>query len=171
MTDDMMRYDLLVEHALRTVVHEAMAQIAENGLPGEHHLYITFRTGEEGVQIPDYLTERYPDEMTIVLQHQFEDLTVDDVGFVVSLNFNNVQEKLRIPFEAITAFADPSANFGLQFKFEEAEKSAPGQFIAPDPDIQADGQNNTTPIENEEATAASSDNDGNVVTLDTFRKK
>lgn len=167
MTDDQMRYDLMVEQALRTVVRKAMVRIAGDGLPGEHHLYITFRTGEDGVRIPDYLVERFPDEMTIVLQHQFEELSVDDDGFAVSLNFNNVQERLCIPFDAISAFADPSANFGLQFKFDEAEEATPGQFIAPDTDFQAGDQNNSE-SENAEAPA---DSDGNVVTLDTFRKK
>ena len=116
MTDDLMRYDLMVEQALRTVVREVIGRIAQDGLPGEHHLYITFRTGEQGVSIPDFLTERYPDEMTIVLQHQYEDLVVDQDGFAVTLNFNNVQERMHIPFASISAFADPTSNFGLQFK-------------------------------------------------------
>ncbi|MDD9904199.1 MAG: ClpXP protease specificity-enhancing factor SspB [Rhodospirillaceae bacterium] len=167
MTDDMMRYDLMVEQALRTVVREAMGRVAQDGLPGEHHLYITFRTDEEGVSLPDYLIERYPDEMTIVLQHQFEDLTVDHGGFAVSLNFNNVQERLRIPFASISAFADPSANFGLQFKFEEAEENIPGQFISSETEFRTDVENDGESEEESAETAA----DGNVVTLDTFRKK
>lgn len=170
MTDDLMRYDLMVEHALRTVVREAMGRIAQDGLPGEHHLYITFRTGDDGVALPDYLMERYPDEMTIVLQHQFEDLTVDHGGFAVSLNFNNVQERLRIPFASISAFADPSANFGLQFKFEDAKESVPGQFISSDADFQADAEN-TGDAGQDSAETAETGADGNVVTLDTFRKK
>ena len=167
MTDDMMRYDLMVEQALRTVVREAMGRVAQDGLPGEHHLYITFRTDEEGVSLPDYLIERYPDEMTIVLQHQFEDLTVDHGGFAVSLNFNNVQERLRIPFASISAFADPSANFGLQFKFEEAEENIPGQCISSETEFRTDVENDGESEEESAETAA----DGNVVTLDTFRKK
>ncbi len=169
MTDDLMRYDLMVEQALRAVVRESMALVAKKGLPGEHHLYVTFRTGEDGVQIPDYLVTRYPDEMTIVLQHQFEDLTVDDAGFAVSLDFNNVQEQLRIPYDAISAFADPSANFRLQFKFEEAEEPTPGQFIASEKEFQTDQQNNSDSYDPKEP--ADAESDGNVVTLDTFRKK
>ena len=169
MADDLMRYDLMVEQALRSVVREAMAHVAKEGLPGEHHLYVTFRTGENGVQIPEYLTERYPEEMTIVLQHQYEDLTVDNGGFAVSLNFNNVQERLCIPYEAISAFADPSANFGLQFKFDDAEETTPGQFLASDNEFQTDDQNNGEVVDPEEPEETSSD--GNVVTLDTFRKK
>lgn len=167
MTDDLMRYDLMVERALRTVVRETMARIASEGLPGEHHLYITFRTVDSGVKLPDYLMERYPEEMTIVLQHQFEDLTVDQAGFAVSLNFNNVQERLRIPFDAISAFADPSANFGLQFKFEETEDTTPEQFLATDADLPAADQTD----EETAATSEEAEPDGNVVTLDTFRKK
>ena len=128
MTDDMMRYDLMVEQALRTVVREAMGRVAQDGLPGEHHLYITFRTGEEGVSLPDYLIERYPDEMTIVLQHQFEDFTVDHGGFAVSLNFNNVQERLRIPFASISAFRDNllvlQSSVGCVAKRSAAKRSA-----------------------------------------------
>ncbi len=171
MTEDMMRYDLMVEDALRAVVKEAMVRVAAEGLPGEHHLYITFRTREPDVQIPDYLAERYADEMTIVLQHQFEHLIVRDDGFAVSLNFNNVQEQLNIPFDAITAFADPSANFGLQFKFDEAEEAASGQFVTSDVDSKAEGQNNAAPSEADEISEGEGSSDGNVVTIDTFRKK
>jgi hypothetical protein len=167
MAEDLMRYDLMVERALRTVVREAMARVADGGLPGEHHLYITFRTREPGVTLPSYLTERYPDEMTIVLQHQFEDLAVDEGGFSVSLNFNNVQEHLRVPFAAITAFADPSANFGLQFKFEEAEDATPGRIV---PSEAADGPESGDDADAEPVEAGAPE-DSKVVTLDTFRKK
>ena len=166
-----MRYDLMVEGALRAVVREAMTRVAAEGLPGEHHLYITFRTQEPSVQIPQYLAERYAEEMTIVLQHQFENLVVGDDGFEVSLNFNNVQEHLKIPFGAITAFADPSANFGLQFKFDEAEEATPGQFDASDVESKAEGQINAAPSEAEKQTVDDGKPDDNVVTLDTFRRK
>jgi hypothetical protein len=171
MTEDMMRYDLMVEGALRAVVRQSMERISAEGLPGEHHLYITFRTHEPDVRIPDYLTERYSDEMTIVLQHQYENLEVREDGFSVSLNFNNVQEHLNIPFGAISAFADPSANFGLQFKFDEAEEAASGIFVSTDTDTPAEGQNNLAPALEQEAAGKPKKSDGNVVTLDTFRKK
>jgi len=171
MAEDLMRYDLMVEDALRTVVRNAMLKVVADGLPGEHHLYITFRTRESGVQIPGYLAERYADEMTIVLQHQFEQLTVEEDGFSVSLNFNNVQERLQIPFLAISAFADPSANFGLQFKFDEAEEATPGQYVTREADEKAESQNNAAPENGEEADISNDPQDGNVVTLDTFRKK
>ena len=170
MTEDLMRYDLMVEQALQTAVIEAMGRIAQDGLPGEHHLYITFRTSADEVMLPDHLLERYPEEMTIVLQHQFENLTVDHDGFAVSLNFNNVQERLRIPFAAISAFADPSVNFSLQFNSEITEETAHGRLISSETGFQAasedSGDSNQDITETIESEA-----DGNVVTLDTFRKK
>jgi len=170
MTEDLMRYDLMVEQALQTAVIEAMGRIAQDGLPGEHHLYITFRTSADEVMLPDHLLERYPEEMTIVLQHQFENLTVDHDGFAVSLNFNNVQERLRIPFAAISAFADPSVNFSLQFNSEITEETAHGRLISSETGFQAasedSGDSNQDITETIESEA-----DDNVVTLDTFRKK
>jgi len=170
MTEDLMRYDLMVEQALQTAVIEVMRRIAQDGLPGEHHLYITFRTSADEVMLPDHLLERYPEEMTIVLQHQFENLTVDQDGFGVSLNFNNVQERLHIPFAAISAFADPSVNFSLQFNFEITDQTAHGRLISSETGFQAasgdPGDSNQDVTETIESGA-----DGNVVTLDTFRKK
>src|SRR5579863_4970078 len=116
MTDDLLRYDLMIEAALRDVVRETLSSVAKNGLPGEHHFYITFLTHFPGVEIPDYLKKQYPEEMTIVLQYQFFGLKVDDEALTVMLSFNNVKERLHIPLEAITTFADPSVNFALQFQ-------------------------------------------------------
>jgi hypothetical protein len=169
MAQDLMRYDLLVEGALRAVVREAMSRVAADGLPGEHHLYITFRTDGADVRIPDHLREKYTEEMTIVLQHQFENLQVDEAGFSVSLSFNDIQEKLRIPYAAITAFADPSANFGLQFKFEDSEETESGEYREPVFHTETDGEPKTTDGA-APAQGAPSPQD-NVVTLDTFRKK
>ena len=115
--DDILRYDRMVETALRGVVKTAIEEIMEEGeLPGEHHFYITFLTDYPGVKIPDYLRDRYPGEMTIVLQYQFNDLFVDDEKMGVTLSFNNVPEKLEVPLAAISIFADPSVNFALQFQ-------------------------------------------------------
>jgi len=116
MTEDILRYDLMIEAALRDVVRETLSSVAKNGLPGEHHFYITFLTHFPGVEIPDYLKKQYPEEMTIVLQYQFFGLKLDDESFTVMLSFNNVKERLKIPLEAITTFADPSVNFALQFQ-------------------------------------------------------
>jgi hypothetical protein len=147
MTEDLMRYDLLVEGALRGVVRQTLTRVLADGLPSDHHLYITFATQAADVVLPQYLHEKFPAEMTIVLQHQYRDLAVDSDGFSVSLSFNNIDELLRIPFAAIRAFADPSVNFSLQFRSES--ETAP-------PDA---GDGAATPAGD------------NIVTLDTFRKK
>ena len=108
-------YELLVEDSLRTVVRSALAIVQEYGLPGECHFYITFRTQADGVQLDDTLLDGNPQEMTIVLQHQFWDLTVEETQFSVGLSFSGVQQKLVIPFSSVTHFTDPSVGFGLQF--------------------------------------------------------
>ncbi|MBI3441289.1 MAG: hypothetical protein HY052_05745, partial [Proteobacteria bacterium] len=106
----------MVEKALRGVVKQALQEVVESGIIDDHHFYITFFTDYPGVKVPIYLKERYPGEMTIVLQHQFYDLEVTDEKFTVMLSFNNVPERLVIPLGAITIFADPSVNFALQFQ-------------------------------------------------------
>ena len=113
---DALRYDLMVERALRGVMVESLRLTAEHGLPDNHHFFITFRTTHQGVTISDGLRERYPDEMTIVLQRQFWDLTVTDASFSVSLSFSGTPQTLHIPFAAVTKFADPSVQLGLQFE-------------------------------------------------------
>lgn len=115
-TENVFRYDRMVEKALRGVVKQALEEVIDDGLFEDHHFYITFFTEHPGVNVPDYLKERYPGEMTIVLQHQFYDLEVTDESFTVMLSFNNVPERLVIPLGAITIFADPSVNFALQFQ-------------------------------------------------------
>ena len=120
--ENTLRYDRMVEKALRNVARQAIEEVIEDGLPGDHHFYITFLTDYEGVQIPDYLRERYPGEMTIVLQYQFYDLSIDDKFLKVTLSFNNIPEKLVIPVAAITIFADPSVNFALQFQPLDADE-------------------------------------------------
>src|SRR6266852_8619967 len=116
MIRDGLRYDKMVESALRGVVREAIASAVADGLPGGHHFYITFKTDAAGVEIGDYLRDKYPNEMTIVIEHQFWDLTVSEKAFAVTLSFNNRPERLTVPFTAISAFADPSVKFGLQFQ-------------------------------------------------------
>ncbi|HET6374662.1 MAG TPA: ClpXP protease specificity-enhancing factor SspB [Methylocella sp.] len=115
MAVDLIRYDLLVQDALRGVVREVLADAARDGLPGDHHFYITFRTHARGVRLSNRMRDRYPDEMTIVLQHQFWDLSVTGEAFEVGLSFQNVPEMLLIPFESVVRFADPAAGFELQF--------------------------------------------------------
>ena len=124
MADDGLRYEVLVERALRGVLREALSYIAEHSLPGDHHFYITFRTDHPEVDIPDVLHDRYPGEMTIVLQHQFWDLDVEENLFGVTLSFADVPHRLSIPFEAVVAFTDPSVHFGLQFDTGPGEEEA-----------------------------------------------
>ncbi len=115
MAEDQIRYDVMTQDALRGVVRSVLEQIAKTGLPGEHHLYIAFDTHGPGVSVSNRLMEQYPDEMTIVLQHQFWDLEISEERFEVKLSFNNVPERLVIPYTEIKAFYDPSVQFGLQF--------------------------------------------------------
>src|SRR5437879_5247523 len=115
MSKDFMNYKELMDRALRGVVREALVRVGKSGLPGSHHLYITFRTHAPGVEIADRLLQRFPDDMTIVLQHQFWGLEISEERFEVTLSFNKLQERLVIPFAAITSFVDPAVQFGLQF--------------------------------------------------------
>jgi uncharacterized protein len=108
-------YQRIIQDALRGVVRRVLAQVAEHGLPGEHHFYIGFRTGHPGVEVPRFLRDQYPEEMTIILQHQFWELQVDEEDFSVVLSFGGNRHRLRVPFTALTAFADPEAQFALRF--------------------------------------------------------
>ena len=126
---DHIRYDLLTQQALRGVVRNVLTDAAKKGLPGEHHFYISFDTRADGVRLSDRLKAQYPEQMTVILQHQFWDLEVDETGFSVGLSFGGVPEKLGVPFEAIKGFFDPSVQFGLQFE-EVAETD--GQPVAGD---------------------------------------
>ncbi|MGO8739602.1 ClpXP protease specificity-enhancing factor SspB [Rhodoblastus sp.] len=139
MPNDLIRYDLQVQDALRGVVRKVLADAAREGLPGEHHFYITFRTQGPGVKLSARLREQYPNEMTIILQFQFWDLQVDEESFDVGLHFKNIPERLHIPFDAITGFYDPSVQFGLKFEVSEdnddenlfGEEADEGEATAP----------------------------------------
>ena len=121
MPTDIIRYDLLVQEALRGVVRKVLADAARDGLPGDHNFYITFRTDAPGVRISPRTREKFPEEITIILQHQFWDLEVTDTGFQVGLSFSNVPELLTVPFDAIRGFFDPSVQFGLKFEVQDIE--------------------------------------------------
>jgi hypothetical protein len=177
MTKDILRYDKMVETALRGVVREALLRAAQHGLPGSHHFYVTFRTGHPGVGVPEYLRAQYPQEMTIVLEHQFWELSVADDAFSVTLSFKNRPERLTVPFIAITAFADPSVKFALQFQEAVAGEEGDGKRrlgategglpAALDAPPRQSGDVKPTaekPAEGEKKA-------GEVVTLDAFRKK
>lgn len=166
MAGKLLDYNQLVETALRGAVREALKRAAEFGLPGNHHFYITFRTDQAGVELPDYLRERYPEEMTIVLQHQYWGLEPAEDHFQVTLSFNKVPERLVIPYAAITAFADPSVQFGLQFR---VAPTAEGGRLAP---AATPGAGDNTPNGDAETPAGEAERKtGDVVALDAFRKK
>jgi len=177
MAKNEIRYDSMVEEALRGVVGKALTHAAKHGLHGDHHFYITFRTGDVGVDIPAHLRQRYPGEMTIVLQHQFWGLEVGEDKFSVTLTFSDIAEKLTVPYAAVVAFADPSVRFGLQFDVAEGQSNA-GQSQAG-----TGGANETTPAETaptetaptetapaETPAQAVADGSENVVPVD-FRRK
>jgi uncharacterized protein len=125
MAEDHIRYDILAQEALRGVMRKVLAEVARTGLPGNHHFFITFLTGAPGVRVSTRLRERYPEQMTIVLQYQYWDLKVSETGFEIGLSFSDVPEKLEIPFSAVRGFYDPSVNFELEFDVKsEAEPAA-----------------------------------------------
>ena len=164
--DSLIPYDQIVQEALRAVVGSVLSEIEAGGgtLPGNHHSYITFKTGVPGVEIPDHLRQRFPDEMTIVLQNKFWDLNVTDTGFSVGLSFNKISSHLVVPFAAITAFVDPAVDFGLQFQATAVEDS-PAPTESAGNDGEEDGEHGDgEPV-------AKSDDGSNVVTVDFGRKK
>jgi hypothetical protein len=160
---DLLRYDKMVEAALRGVVRETLARTAANGMPGAHHFYITFKTGFEGVELPANLRAKHPEEMTVVLENQFWDLEVEEDHFAVTLSFQNKPERLVIPFEAILSFADPAVKFGLQFQQAAAANEGGQPPDAAEP--AAESEISATPP------AKSGDQGAEVVNIDKFRKK
>ena len=195
MSTDLIRYDLLVQEALKGVVRRVLVDATRDGLPGEHHFYISFRTEHAGVRLSGRLRERYPQDMTIVLQHQFENLVVGDAAFEVGLSFSGVPERLRVPFDALTGFFDPSVQFGLKFEINDAEavpdapaveptplkpKSVvpvvPGSLPKPEPKVRKvpadEGEEAEKKRASKKKPAATEETTGaEVVSLDAFRKK
>ena len=168
--DDELQYDVMVENALRGVVRQALTHAAQRGLPGEHHFYVTFRTDHPGVVIAQRLHERYPEDMTIVLQHQFWDLEVAEESFGVNLSFDNRSERLIVPFDAVVAFADPSVRFGLQFEVGEGDAEARDEAEGPLAPDTADSAKTSGGTDGDSDSDSGGGGDGNVVTLDRFRK-
>ena len=151
MAEDLLGYDKLIETALRGVVRAALRRVARGGLPGTHHFYLGFRTGATGVALPSYLAAKFPDEMTIVLQHQFWELEVGETALSVTLSFQGRPERLTIPFAALTSFADPSIGFGLTFTAPAAPPAQPAALPA--------------------AAVGEPSPSAEIVTLDRFRKR
>ena len=171
---DLLRYDKMVEAALRGVVREALARTAANGLPGAHHFYITFKTGFPGVEIPASLRAKHPDDMTVVLEHQFWDLDIEEDRFGVTLSFSGRPERLVIPFEAILSFADPSVKFGLQFQQVTAANEEAGAADEPsrgDKPRAGKSDKAEKAAKGEKSGEKPPEKGATVVTLDQFRKK
>jgi hypothetical protein len=168
MATDHIRYDVLVRDALRGVLRHVLTDAAEHGLPGDHHFFITFVSTADGVKLSPRLLAQYPEEMTVILQHQFWDLVVTEDRFEVGLSFGGIPERLVVPFSAIKSFSDPSAQFGLQFEAaddpsaaadEDTEAASPATSVLPAPSKEA-ADEPAKPSEGAE-----------VVRLDRFRKK
>ncbi len=184
MSDSFFDYDHLVREALKGVVKNVLSEVAKNGLMGDHHFYVAFQTGFPGVQIPDHLREKYPDEMTIVIQHRYWGLRVHQDRFEIGLSFNQKPEHLIIPFEAVVGFVDPSAQFALQFESDDAndaEDFSDEEFVADLNSLVSEpsSDNNIDDEDGDKKTSSSADDEtkdddksgDNVVTLDAFRKK
>ncbi len=144
-------YGNLMHRAMRGLIRDVMDQIADDGLPGAHHFFVTLNTRHNGVEMAEWLRDRYPEEITIVIQHWFDNLAVDDDGFAITLNFGNQPEPLYVPFDAITTFVDPSVEFGLKFETQVEDDEDEDDFDA-------------------DAAQTGSAKPGEVVSLDKFRK-
>ena len=184
MAADLIRYDLLVQDAVRGVVRKVLSDVARDGIPGEHHFYIGFRTHARGVRLSARMRELYPDEMTIVLQHQFWDLSVTGEAFEVGLSFQNIPEMLLIPFDAVTRFADPSVGFELQFAVEgeaagvgdagSSPQTASASVLEPlaqAPRLPEAGTARKDATEVAERAEAAHEGEPKVISIDAFRKK
>jgi hypothetical protein len=170
---DLMGYEAMAQEALRGVVKAALRRAASpTGLPGQHHFYITFKTRGPGVSVPAELAERYPDEMTIVLQHQYWDLAPGESAFSITLKFGGQPKKLAVPYAAVTRFYDPSVQFLLQFEAPEAEVAAPVLGPAAEPESLAARPRKPAPARPEgEGDEAVKADEPKIVSLDQFRKK
>jgi hypothetical protein len=181
MAKDFIGYQALTDAALRSVVRDALRKIEKSGLIGSHHFYLTFKTQFPGVAIPDFLREQYPEEMTVILQHQFWGLRVKDDGFEVTLTFKKLPATLSVPFAALTAFFDPGVQFGLQFRGEQGAKlpGAPAgtlsqlvSNVAPAEESKDKKQARPAKAERDEAEKSpATSQQADVVSLDSFRKK
>jgi uncharacterized protein len=167
MPTDHIRYDVLARDALRGVLRRVLSDAAEHGLPGEHHFFITFQSKADGVKLSPRLLAQYPEEMTIILQHQFWDLVVTEDRFEVGLSFGGIPERLVVPFAAIKSFFDPSVQFGLQFEPQEVASEAPASASLP-----AVPPSSALPVLAPAAEEPPRGNEGaTVVRIDRFRKK
>lgn len=160
---DTIDYGNLMHDAMRGLIQSVLEDVKENGLPGAHHFFITFDTVHPDVEIADWLSDRYPGEMTIVIQHEYENLEVTDTGFSVSLSFGDAPEPLYVPYEAILTFVDPSVEFGL--RFEQADEDLPADVDEAPVRVQPKPTNDKADTDKDAPTK-----DAEVVSLDSFRK-
>jgi uncharacterized protein len=161
-------YGRLMHQAMRGLIRNVLEGVRKDGLPGEHHFFITFDTGHPDVEIADWLSDRYPGEMTVVMQHWFDKLEVAEDGFAVTLNFGDAPERLYIPFDAILTFVDPSVEFGLRFESSEAEGDDESAVVTSPRSVPDVPKKKTPPKRVDTKSAPKKDAD--VVSLDTFRK-
>ncbi len=161
---DPLHYDVWIEDALRSVIRRTIDYVSENGLPGDHHFYITFRTSDIEVQMPEYLRAEHPNEMTIVLQYQYDSLKVDENAIYATLRFNGKPETMTIPLSSVVSFADPSVNFGLQLKMSSSDDESLEYDVNNTQDTSG-GINLKSKKDDQSHTT------GEVIALDTFRKK
>ena len=152
-------YGTLMHRAMRSLIQKVLVDVAADGLPGEHHFFITFDTMHPDVEIADWLSDRYPGEMTIVIQHWFDNLNVTDDGFAITLNFGDNPEPLYIPYDAIKTFVDPSVEFGLRFETQDEDEDVEAEEAPMDE------------MAEDDAPAPDSKTEADVVSLDTFRKR
>ena len=174
MADDQIRYDILTQDALRGVMKKVLSEVARTGLPGNHHFFITFLTNAPGVRISSRLRERYPEQMTIVLQFQYWDLKVTDAGFEVGLSFSDVPEKLEVPYTAVRGFYDPSVNFEMEFEIrpEQEVPALPSEAKPKLASVVIESEEPQTEAEPKpEDESGEPGKSGQVVSLDSFRKK
>lgn len=169
MAKDYIGYEGLIDTGMRSVVREALRSVLKRGLVGSHHFFITFRTQFPGVEMPGFLRERYPDEITIVMQNQFSGLRVEDDFFEVTLSFQKIPAALHVPFAALTQFADPGVQFGLQFKGGPTDKAAPA--LPASKPASAPAKLPSKKATAETPSASKQDGESQVVSLDRFRKK
>lgn len=184
-SDDIIRYDILVQNALRGVIQRALQEVQKTGLPGNHHFFITFMTAAPGVRVSNRIREQYPEQMTIVLQHQYWDLEVGDSSFSVGLSFSDIPEMLHVPYSAIRGFYDPSVNFELEFDVEVADDDVEmpnGDGLQVESIAPGDTTGKKKPAAKPGGLPAPENTDGDdgsddpgdgadVVSLDAFRKK
>ena len=173
--EEVLDYPAMIDNAMRNVVREALEQVNAFGLPGDHHFFISFNTQHPGVELSPQLAERFPDEMTIVIQHQYSGLDVWEDGFTITLNFSNIPEKLVIPFAALTAFSDPSIKFGLQFHTRNTGESSHDNEESVSCPATGKKKNTPPPSASFDEDPPSDDhppaNDAKVLSIDAFRKK